>query len=78
MREGKPAPRWTGLRGFAACFALALGGCASTISTPLPDLPTSHISSAMSPQEHQKAVDELTRARDTHALEAEKQIESSR
>jgi hypothetical protein len=59
-------------------LALALGGCASGITTPLPDLPKSHVSSSLSPQDRKKAVDDLTKAGDTHEQEAQEQIESSR
>ena len=62
----------------AVCTALILGGCASGITTPLPELPRSNVSTAMSPQERQRAVDELNRAGATHEQDAERQIESSR
>lgn len=78
VHKGRPGPRRQGLRRIAACFALALSGCASSITTPLPDLPKSHVSSSMTPQDRQKAVDELTRARDMNGKEAEEQIESSK
>ncbi len=61
-----------------ACIALALGGCASGISTPLPDVVRTPVASSVSQQDHQKAVDELQRAGRTHEQDAEKQIESSR
>jgi len=69
-------------RGCAAllCVALALtlSGCAAGIQTPLPEMPRSSVSTSMSQQERQKAVNDLTHARDTHEQDAEKQIEQSR
>ena len=62
----------------AVLFGLALctAGC-SSITTPLPDLrPRS--STAMSQQEHQRAVEELSHKRDTHEEQAERQIESAK
>lgn len=70
--------RQTPVRCAAVGAALALGGCASTITTPLPELPNSHVSSSMSQQDRKKAMEDLGRARDTHEQDAEKQIESSR
>lgn len=67
-----------GARFAAVCIVTALGGCASSIQTPLPDLPKSHVSSSMSQQDRQKAVDELQKAGATHEQAAEEQIESSR
>ena len=58
------------------CLALAAGGC-SSINTPLPDLKPS-VSTSMSQQDRQKAVDELNSKRDTHEQDAERQIEDSR
>jgi len=58
-------------------FAAMLGGCGSTIQTPLPDVkPVS--SASMSQEERKKAVDELNRKRATHEQDAEQQIEQSR
>ncbi len=61
----------------AGLMLLLLGGCSTSIQTPLPDLgPTS--STALSPEERKKAVDELNRVRVTHEQDAEQQIEQSR
>lgn len=67
--------RILGCRAGLVCLALAAGGC-SSISTPLPDLKPS-VSTSMSQQEQQKAVDELNKKRDTHEKDAEQQIESA-
>lgn len=67
-----------GARFAAVCLVIGLGGCASSIQTPLPDLPKSHVSSSMSQQDRQKAVNELQKAGATHEQDAEQQIESSR
>lgn len=77
---GKASRGWRRMVGHWGVLVsvLALGGCASGITTPLPDLPDSHVSSSLSPQDRKKAVDDLTRARDTHEQEAEQEIESSR
>jgi len=66
-------------RGALAAFlglALCLAGC-SSITTPLPDL-RPRTSTAMSQQEHQRAMEELSHKRDTHEEEAERQIESAK
>jgi hypothetical protein len=62
----------------AGCLALGLGGCGSGISTPLPDLPPSHTSTAMTLKDRQKAVTDLEQAGATHEEAAERQIEQSR
>ena len=80
MREASIWVRRAGLAAAAAGVAagLALGGCASTISTPLPDLPGSHASTSLTQQQQRQAVDELTRAGATHEHQAEQEIENSR
>lgn len=70
--------RQTPVRYAVVGAALALGGCASGITTPLPEMPSSHVSSSMSQQDRKKAMEDLSRARDTHEQDAEKQIEQSR
>ena len=55
-------------------LALCAAGC-SSITTPLPDL-SPRTSTAMSQQEHQRAMKELTHKRDTHEEDAERQIEA--
>jgi len=61
----------------AGLMLLLLGGCSTSIQTPLPDLgPTS--STALTQEERKKAVDELNRVRATHEQDAEQQIEQSR
>jgi hypothetical protein len=79
-RAGRPQRLPPGRRGASAgaafCLAFAMTGC-SSISTPLPDLKPA-ASTSMSQQEHQEAVDELNRKRDTHEEDAERQIEESR
>ncbi len=61
----------------AGLMLLLIGGCSTSIQTPLPDLgPTS--STALSQEERKKAVDELNRVRATHEQDAEQQIEQSR
>jgi len=72
-RNALPAARLA-----AAAVAAILGGCASTITTPLPNMPRSNVSTAMSQQDRKQAVDDLAKARDTHEQEAERQIENSR
>ncbi|CAN1722088.1 Lipoprotein [Hyphomicrobium sp. 1Nfss2.1] len=64
------------LAGVAA--GLTLGGCASTMSTPLPELTGSHASTSLTQQQQRQAVDELTRAGATHEHQAEQEIENSR
>ena len=78
MREANVAMRkiGVGLAGIAA--GLVLGGCASTVSTPLPELSGSHASTSLTQQQQRQAVDELTRAGATHARDAEQEIENSR
>lgn len=83
MRSMPPA-RASGERRFAVLrwgvlvCAVALAGCASGITTPLPDLPKSQVSTALSPQDRKKAVDDLTHARDTSEQDAAREIEGSR
>jgi hypothetical protein len=59
-------------------MALALGGCASGITTPLPDVPTTHVAPALNLQERKKAVTDLEKAGAEHEQAAERQIEQSR
>lgn len=68
-----------GLAGMtAAVLALALlGGCSTSIQTPLPDLgPTA--STSLSQEEKKKAVDELNEVRATHEQNAKQEIEQAR
>jgi hypothetical protein len=78
VQKGGNSRRLVGVRVATLAVLVTLGGCASGIQTPLPDLPTTPISSSMSQQDRQKAVDELEQAGRTHEEAAEKQIESSR
>lgn len=78
VRKGGDGRRFVGARIATLAVLVPLGGCASGIQTPLPELPTTPISSSMSQQDRQKAVDELEQAGRTHGEAAEKQIESSR
>lgn len=57
-------------------LALLAAGC-SSITTPLPDL-RPRTPTAMSQQDHQRAMEELSHKRDTHEEEAERQIESAK
>jgi len=57
-------------------LALCAAGC-SSVTTPLPDL-RPRASTAMSQQEHQQAIKELSHKRDTHEEEAERQIEGAK
>lgn len=56
----------------------ALAGCASSISTPLPDLGASTTTGSLSQQEQKAAVEDLNRQGATHEQDAERQIEQSR
>jgi hypothetical protein len=71
------ATRLAGALGVAACLAAAVGGCGTSIGTPLPDVgpiaPTS-----LTQAERAKAVEELDRKRATHEQDAQQQIEQSR
>jgi hypothetical protein len=59
------------------CLILAIQGCSSTITTPLPaTVPT--VTSSISPQDRQKEMDELKSKAATHEQDAERQIENSR
>jgi hypothetical protein len=61
------------------CLAVAaiVGGCSSTIQTPLPEIkPIS--TTALSQEDRKKAVEELNRKRATQEQDAEHQIEQSR
>jgi hypothetical protein len=68
-----------GLAGMtAAVLALALlGGCSSSIQTPLPDLGRT-ASTSLSQEEKKKAVDELNEVRATHEQNAKQEIEQAR
>lgn len=73
------AQGWLRVLGSSIVFcAGALAGCASNITTPLPDLPTSHVSSSLSAQDQKKAVDDLMHVRDTSEQDATREIENSR
>jgi hypothetical protein len=80
MQQGKGGRRHgSRLAGIpAAVLALVLlGGCSTSIQTPLPDLgPTA--STSLSQEERKKAVDELNEVRATHEQDAERQIEQAR
>jgi len=78
MRGTNVAMRKIGLRFAGIAAGLMLGGCASTVSTPLPDLPSPRASTSLTQQQQHQAVDELTRAGATHERQAEEQIENSR
>jgi hypothetical protein len=70
---------WPLRRGAAAAFlALALSGCASGITTPLPDVPATHVAPQLNLQERKKAVSDLEKAGAEHEEAAERQIEQSR
>jgi hypothetical protein len=57
--------------------AAFVGGCSSSIQTPLPEIkPVS--STALSQEDRKKAVDELNRKGATQEQDAEQQIEQSR
>ena len=59
------------------CLILAVQGCSSTITTPLPTTaPT--VTSSISPQDRQKEMDELKSKAATHEQDAEREIENSR
>ena len=59
------------------CLILAVQGCSSTITTPLPDThPT--VTSSISQQDRKKEMDELQSKAATHEADAERQIENSR
>jgi hypothetical protein len=70
-----------GLAAVGAVCVLAptvLGGCSTTIQTPLPDIKPVSATSSLSQEERKKAVDELNKVRATHEQAAEQQIEESR
>jgi hypothetical protein len=59
------------------CLILAVQGCSSTITTPLPNTAPA-ITSSISPQDRQKEMDELKSKAATHEQDAEREIENSR
>ena len=63
--------------GACICLTLAVQGCSSTITTPLPNTAPA-ITSSISPQDRQKEMDELKSKAATHEQDAEREIENSR
>ena len=59
------------------CLILAVQGCSSTITTPLPNTHPS-VTSSISQQDRKKEMDELQSKAATHEADAERQIENSR
>jgi len=58
-------------------LAISLAACSTSITTPLPDVaPIS--SRSMSQKQRDEAMKDLDRRRDSHAAEAEREIENSR
>jgi hypothetical protein len=86
LREGSRGGSAEPPRAAARCAALVAGmfglilavqGCSSTITTPLPDThPT--VTSSISQQDRKKEMEELQSKAATHEADAERQIESSR
>jgi hypothetical protein len=60
------------------CFMLTLAACASGITTPLPDVPSTHVAPALNLQDRKKAVSDLEKAGAEHEEAAEREIEQSR
>ena len=75
--EPPRAVRRVALGGGLLCLILAVPGCSSTITTPLPNTaPT--VTSSISPQDRQKEMDELQSKAASHEADAEREIENSR
>ena len=75
--EPPRAARCVALGAGMLCLILAVQGCSSTITTPLPNtVPT--VTSSISPQDRQKEMDDLKSKAATHEQDAERQIENSR
>ena len=75
--EPPRAARRVALGAGMLCLILAVQGCSSTITTPLPDThPT--VTSSISQQDRKKEMDELQSKAATHEADAERQIENSR
>ena len=74
--EPPRAARRVALGAGMLCLILAVQGCSSTITTPLPDThPT--VTSSISQPDRKKEVDELQSKAATHEADAERQIENS-
>ncbi len=71
------AARRVALGGGLLGLILAVQGCSSTITTPLPNTAPS-VTSSISPQDRQKEMDELKSKAVTHEQDAARQIENSR
>ena len=75
--EPPRAARRVALGADMLCLILAVQGCSSTITTPLPDThPT--VTSSISQPDRKKEMDELQSKAATHEADAERQIENSR
>jgi hypothetical protein len=75
--EPRRVARRVALAGGCLCLILAMQGCSSTITTPLPNTAPA-ITSSISPQDRQKEMDELKSKAATHEQDAEREIENSR
>ena len=81
-RRGSAEPQRAAARSAALVaglfgLILAVQGCSSTITTPLPDThPT--VTSSISQQDRKKEMEELKSKAATHEADAERQIENSR
>ena len=75
--EPPRAVRRVAQAGGMLCLTLAVQGCSSSITTPLPD---THpiVTSSISQQDRKKEMDELQSKAATHEADAERQIENSR
>ena len=75
----RPPCRWTRtVLGLALWVGLALGGCASSSSTTLPDLKRQEADSLLTPAQQQKAIADLARKKAEEEAEALKKIQQSR
>jgi hypothetical protein len=70
VRRAVLAGGWFGL-------VLAVQGCSSTITTPLPDTVHPPVTSSISNQDRQREMDALKSKAATHEQDAERQIENS-
>ena len=63
---------------FAVCASLVISGCASTNTTPLPDLKRPDADSLLTPAQQQKAIQDLARKKAEEEASALKKIQQSR